>query len=337
MVIDAARRCSAQAKELPLPVSTVHRLLSRAGVMGKPPTAPTSHDRRHFAYQRAGELWMSDVMHGPTVVVTGRRKQKSYLFGLLDDATRIVPFAAFALAETTQAFLPLLEQALRRRGIPQRLYVDNGALYRSHHLALVCAKLGITLIHARPYQPAGKGKQERWFRTVRMQLLPTLGERDLASLEALNRRLWAWVEGEYHHNPHKGLEGLSPLDAWALRSAEVRLPGPELDLREIFLFEQKRRVHKDRTVSLDGVLYEVDAALVGEVVTVHYDPAKRGAPIDVWHQGQKISTARVVDAYANCFVKRHPARTLLEPDAAPSPPPTPALRMRDLQAPPEAR
>jgi hypothetical protein len=116
----------------------------------------------------------------------------------------------------------------------------------------------------------------------------------------------------------------------------VRLPGPELDLREIFLFEQKRRVHKDRTVSLDGVLYEVDAALVGEVVTVHYDPATRGAPIDVWHQGQKISTARVVDAYANCFVKRHHARKLLEPAAAPSPP-TPALRMRDLPAPPEAR
>jgi hypothetical protein len=141
---------------------------------------------------------------------------------------------------------------------------------------------------------------------------------------------------EYHQHPHKGLEGLSPLDAWALRSHDVRIPGPELDLREIFLFEQKRRVHKDRTVSLDGVLYEVDAALVGEVVTLHYDPSKRGAPIDVWHQGQKISTARVVDAYANCFVKRNHARKVIEPDAAPSAP-TSALRMRDLQATTEAR
>jgi hypothetical protein len=141
---------------------------------------------------------------------------------------------------------------------------------------------------------------------------------------------------EYHQHPHKGLEGQTPLDAWALRSADVRIPGPELDLREIFLFEQKRRVHKDRTVSLDGVLYEVDAALVGEVVTVHYDPAKRGAPVDVWHQGKKMSTARVVDAYANCFVKRNPARTLIEPAAAPRAP-QPALRMRDLQATPEDR
>jgi len=77
LVIDEARRLSAPARELSLPVSTVHRLLSRAGVMGKLPASPSSHDRRHFSYQRAGELWMSDVMHGPTVFVAGRRKHKS--------------------------------------------------------------------------------------------------------------------------------------------------------------------------------------------------------------------------------------------------------------------
>jgi hypothetical protein len=96
-----------------------------------------------------------------------------------------------------------------------------------------------------------------------------------------------------------------------------------------FLFEEKRRVHKDRTVSLDGVLYEVDAALVGEVVVLRYDPARRGAPVDVWHQGKKACTARVVDAYANCFVKRNHDRETLEPDAAPDAP-TGGLRMRDL-------
>ncbi len=329
MVIEEARRLREQAGGLPLPVSTVHRLLSRAGVMGKPAASPSSKDHRHFSYQRAGELWMSDVMHGPAVTVAGRRKQKTYLIGLLDDATRVVPFSAFSLWESITAFLPVFEQGIRRRGIPQRLYVDNGALYRCHQLSLVCAKLGTTLIHARPYQPAGKGKQERWFRTVRMRFLPTLGEGDTASLETLNRRLWAWVEGEYHQSPHQGLDGQSPLDAWAMRSAEVRIPGPELDLRELFLFEQKRRVQKDRTVSLDGVLYEVDAALVGEGVVLRYDPSKRGAPIDVWHQGKQVCTARVVDAYANCFVKRNHERKTLEPAAAPRAP-KPGLRMRDL-------
>ena len=305
MVIDAAKSMDEAARPMSLPVSTVHRLLSRAGVMGKRPEDPTSKDRRRFAYEHAGELWMSDVMHGPAVVVGGRRKQKTYLVGLLDDATRVVPYAAFALSENTGAFLPVLKQGVMRRGVPLRLYVDNGSAYRSHHLSLVCARLGITLIHARPYQPQGKGKQERFFRTVRMQLLPTLGEADLGSLDALNRRLWAWVEGEYHQAPHKGLEGLTPMDAWAMRSGDVRSVGPELDLREMFLLEAKRRVRADRTVSLDGVVYEVDASLVGEKVTLHFDPAKRGAPVDVWHGGKKIEQARVVDTHANCFVKRH--------------------------------
>jgi putative transposase len=305
MVIDKAKADSETSRATLLPVSTVHRLLSRAGVMGKRPEEPTNKDRRRFGYEHAGELWMSDVMHGPAVVVGGRRKQKSYLIGFLDDATRVVPYAAFALSENTSAFLPVLRQAVMRRGVPLRLYVDNGSAFRSHHLSLICARLGITLIHARPYQPQGKGKQERFFRTVRMQLLPTLGETDLGSLDALNRRLWAWVEGEYHQSPHKGLDGATPLDAWAMRSGDVRAVGPELDLREMFLLEASRRVRADRTVSLDGVVYEVDASLVGEKVTLRFDPAKRGAPVDVWHGGKKIEQARVVDTHANCFVKRN--------------------------------
>lgn len=305
MVIEAAKAESEAARAAALPISTVHRLLSRAGVMGKRPEEPTSKDRRRFAYEHAGELWMSDVMHGPAVVVGGRRKQKTYLIGLLDDATRVVPYAAFALSENTTSLLPVLKQAVMRRGIPLRLYVDNGSAFRSHHLSLVCARLGITLIHARPYTPQGKGKQERFFRTVRMQLLPTLGETDLGSLDALNRRLWAWVEGEYHQAPHKGLDGQTPLDAWAMRSGEVRGVGPDLDLREMFLLEASRRVRADRTVSLDGVVYEVDASLVGEKVALRFDPAKRGAPVDVWHGGNKIEQARVVDTLANCSVRRH--------------------------------
>ncbi len=67
----------------------------------------------------------------------------------IDDATRAVPPAAFALSENTQTFLPVLQEAILRRGLPQRLSVDSGANYRSQHLALMCAKLGIALIAKR--------------------------------------------------------------------------------------------------------------------------------------------------------------------------------------------
>jgi hypothetical protein len=294
--------------------------------MKKEPGEPTGNDRRRFAFDKAGELWMSDVMHGPSVLVEGKKKRKTYLLALIDDATRLVPYAAFALSENTAAFLPVLEQAIRRRGLCKRLYVDNGAVYRSHHLGLVCAKLGVTLIHARPYMPQGKGKIERYFRTVRMQLLPVLGEADFKSLETLNRRLWAWIEGEYHQAPHKGLDGETPADRWACASDEVKMMGAELS--DLFLFEQKRRVQKDRTVSLRGVIYEVDAALVGETVTLRFDPARLGRPIQVWHRGQHVHEAKRLDAYANCFVQRGRSNVL----SISTPPDVPAagLRLRDF-------
>ena len=314
-----------------LPPSTVHRLFASHGLMHKRPEEPSDQDRRRFAFARAGELWMSDVMHGPPVTVAGRVRRKTYLIACLDDATRVVPYAAFARAENTQAFLPVLQQAILRRGLPQRLYVDNGANYRSHHLALVCAKLGVALIHARPYRPQGKGKIERFFKTLRAALLTRLSADDTASLQALNRRLWTWVEGEYHHTPHRGLDGQTPLERWAECAAEVRFPETGLDLDALFLFEAKRKVQKDRTVSLEGVVYEVDAALVGETVVLRYDPsAPAGRPVQVCHQGRLIGPARPVDLYANCFVKRHrPSRTLSVEGPAPEPA-APPLRLREL-------
>jgi transposase InsO family protein len=331
LAIEQVRASGEVPAQLPLPPSTVHRLFVRHGLMQRPSDAPTDRDRRRFAFERAGQLWMSDVMHGPKVLVGDRTRRKTYLVAFIDDATRVIPYAAFALAENTQAFLPVLAQAILRRGYSERLYMDNGAAYRSHHLALVCAKLGIALIHARPYRPQGKGKMERWFLTLRSQLLSRLVPEDTASLEALNRRLWAWVEGEYHHSPHRGLNGQTPLQRWAQTAQDVRFPEPGLDLKELFLFETVRKVQKDRTVSLNGVIYEVDAALVGEAVTLRYDPsAPAGRPVQVWHESRQIQLAKPVDLYANCFVKRdRPSRTLNPDTSAPEPAPS-ALALRHL-------
>jgi putative transposase len=298
-----AEHADVVTEEVLLPESTVHRVLARRGLMKKKPEEPTSKDRRRFEHESAGDLWMSDVMYGPKIKDAGRQRQ-TYLIAFIDDATRVVPHALFTFSEGAVTYLSVLEQAVRRRGIPKRLYVDNGSAFRSKQLSVVCAKLGIALIHARPYTPQGKGKMERWFRTVRMQLLPLLGPEKLVSLDTMNRALAAWVEGEYHHAPHRGLGDEAPADKWARTSDGVRMPAA--DLGDHFLAEQKRSVQKDRTVTLDGVAFEVDAALVGERVTLRFDPARKPdkRSVEVWHQGRRIEVARRVDVLANCFVKR---------------------------------
>ena len=314
--------------EDPLAPSTVHRLLSREGLFDRKP--PDGADRRRFAFRDAGELWMSDVMHGPKVR-HGRVRRKTYLIAFIDDATRVVPFAAFAMSENTSAFLPVFRNALIRRGLPARLYVDNGSAYRSRHLSLVCAKLGVALIHARAFQPAGKGKIERFFRTLRAGWLAHIEAGERETLETLNRSLWAWIEGEYHHTPHRGLEGRTPLEQWALASGAVRYPDATMDLDDLFLFEARRRVYKDRTVSLNGRVYEVDALLIGEKVTLRYDPeAPPSRPLDVVHDGKPAGKARRLDAYANTAVRRtYPAKEIEAAEPPPEPPPSP-LSLRNL-------
>lgn len=318
--------------ELMLPESTVHRALARRGLTKKPKSDAGSKDRRRFEHAAAGDLWMSDVMYGPKLR-DGQRMRQTYLIAFIDDATRLVPHAAFALSEGTSSYLAVFEHALRRRGVPKRLYVDNGSAFRSKHLELVCAKLGIVLIHAKPYSPQGKGKMERFFRTVRLQFLPLLGKTAPTSLEEMNRAVAAWVEGEYHVAPHKGLHDEAPADKWARTSEEVRT-APD-DIGEHFLAEQFRRVGKDRTVTLDGVAFEVDAALVGERVLLRYDasraPDKR--QLRVVHNGKLIETARKVDVLANCFVKRTSGKNLAFVETS-APPIPEGIPMRDLGAEP---
>ena len=301
-VIEEAHRSGAVTETLA--PSSVHRLLSREGLMTRLP--PAVHDRRRFQMRWAGELWQSDVMHGPKCGDGRGRRRRTYLIAFLDDATRVIPHAAFTFAESTAAFLPVFKQALIRRGLPLKLYVDNGANYRSTQLAVICARLNIALIHAKPFSPAGKGKIERYFRTCRAGCLAHLQDSDLVDLEALNRRFRAWLEGEYHVTPHRGLDGMTPLDKWAATSDNLRLVGPMCDIDTVFLLEATRRVNRDRTVSLRGHLYEVDAALVGEKVTLLFDPAvPPERPLQVRHNGHDAGLATWLDSHANSHVRRH--------------------------------
>jgi len=139
-----------------------------------------------------------------------------------------------------------------------------------------------------------------------------------------------WIESQYHQQPHRGLEQQSPLERWAQTAEGLCYPDPGMDLDDLFLFEDQRKVQNDRTVSLHGQVYEVDASLIGQRVTLRYDPTQPQAPVRVVHNAQFIEQARRVDLYANCFVKRdRPSRTLSPDTAAPQPTPS-ALALRRL-------
>jgi hypothetical protein len=81
---------------------------------------------------------------------------------------------------------------------------------------------------------------------------------------------------------------------------------PGIDYIRIFYHEVSRKVHKDSTITLDGLLYEVPSILIGERIHVCYDPhlPAEKRTLLIRHQGQECGIARIVDSYANAKVRR---------------------------------
>jgi putative transposase len=302
-LIRAVQLSGRVAPTLRLSRSTVHRLFAAQG----PPAVAASTaepDALAFTYPHVNDLWICDVMHGPRLLVPGRRDAgKTYLYAFLDDASRMVPFAAFYLAENAACYQDALKQALLRRGLPRRLYTDHGAIFRTHHLQVICATLNIALIHSRPYRPRGRGKIERFFRHVRTSMLPHLTTEILADLSQLNRVFWAWLEAEYHQTPHRGLDGLTPLDRFLQDQALVR-PAPD-HLEAWLRMKVARRVGRDRTVHLDGRLYEAPDGFAGEIVEVLYDPYDPSRPVHFRRRGETAERPlRRLDLHTNASLRR---------------------------------
>ncbi|MBP0571130.1 DDE-type integrase/transposase/recombinase [Mycobacterium tuberculosis] len=249
---------------------TLQRNFHRLGLTGATTgSAPAVFGR--FEAEHPNALWTGDVLHGIRIDL-----RKTYLFAFLDDHSRLVPGYRWGHAEDTVRLAAALRPALASRGVPNAVYVDNGSPYVDAWLLRACAKLGVRLVHSTPGRPQGRGKIERFFRTVREQFLVEItGEPDVvgrhyvADLAELNRLFTAWVETVYHRSVHSET-GQTPLARWSA-GGPIPLPAPEA-LTEAFLWEEHRRVTKTATVSLHGNRYEIDPALVGRKVELVFDP-----------------------------------------------------------------
>ncbi|MFL5913188.1 MAG: DDE-type integrase/transposase/recombinase [Gaiellaceae bacterium] len=243
---------------------TLQRHFVRLELTTRPDGSPPRAFGR-FEAEAPNVRWTGDALHGPTV-----RGRKAILFAFIDDHSRLLPGYRWARREDTVRLEAALRNGLASRGIPGSVYLDNGAAMIDQQLLRACASLGIRLVHSRPGQPAGRGKIEKFFRTVREQFLVEIGSgRELADLAELNALFTAWVETIYHRRVHSET-GQTPLQRWSAGDPPT-MPTPA-QLREAFLWSEHRTVTKTATVNLHGNIYEVDAALVGRRVELVFDP-----------------------------------------------------------------
>lgn len=274
-------------------LTTIYRLLHHHGLMDQ---SSKPEDRRKFEAEMVNDIWQSDVMHGPKVMVN-QKMRKTYLIAFIDDHSRLIVFGGFYLSENLVSFMDAFEKALAKRGLPRKLYVDNGSAYRSHKLEFTCASLAIVLIHARPYKPQGKGKIERFFKTVRSGFLPGVVP---VSLEHLNRSFTHWLDEAYHQRIHSAT-GMTPFDRFTRNLTCIR-KAPK-NLKEHFRTAVYRTVAKDRTVTLNGHLFEVPVALIGKRVLILYHESEPKSA-EVFFNQTSHGVLVPVDLHVNCRVKR---------------------------------
>lgn len=261
-------------------------------------------------------MWTGDALHGPRL---GGRK--AILFAFVDDFSRALVGYRWAHREDTVRLEAALRAGLAARGLPHRIYVDNGSPFVSSQLLRACATLGIRLVHSRPGKPQGRGKIERVFRTIREQFLVEFDvpgvSRGVTDLDQLNRLFTAWVEQIYHRRVHSetGQAPLARLDA----ADPPRLPTPA-ELHEAFLWSQTRTVTKTATVSLHGNVYTVDAALVGRRVEIVFDRFDL-TRVDIRYQGRPMGAG----------VPHRIGRHVHPHAAADQPPPAPTTGINYLE------
>jgi transposase InsO family protein len=291
----------------PPSASSVYRYVKpRRRQMADGPAGRT--ERRAFEAPHPGALWQADIMYGPRIPAKtpdGRLcKRPTYLVALLDDHSRLCVHGRFYFSQGLDALVDAFENACRKRGVPERLYVDNGMVFSGSQLHLICARIGTALSHTRVRDAAAKGKIERLFQTVQISFLdPLLELAPPAGIDGLNAAFLKWVEEDYNRGAHSALAGQTPLERWLAGAAAVRPLPDDGSATQAFLLGDERSVRRDGTFAFHGRLFETDYALAGRRVQIRWRLTEPDR-LYVYDGERSVGIARPLDRALNARLPR---------------------------------
>ena len=265
---------------------------------------PVGGATKCFEAPFVNDLWMTDFSSGPYLRIPSDGKAvATSLCIIIDDHSRLIPHAAYYLRADTLSFHQTLKEAVRRRGLPAKLYTDQGGPFTNDHTRIVCARLGIRLLHAKPYHAWSKGKAERVLSTIQQDFeaglrLPGQGA---ASLPELNAKFSLWLQSVYHARVHSST-GMTPNERYQRGAHLVRALDPHLNLEQLFYHQVDRTVRRDGTVRIENHLYEVDLSLRTLEVQLRLDPYKLDR-VEVYYRGTSFGLARPVNLHLNSQIQ----------------------------------
>ncbi|MBC8556051.1 MAG: DDE-type integrase/transposase/recombinase [Candidatus Brocadiales bacterium] len=253
--------------------STLHRALQARGISMRKLPASGTKDLERFSADYANDLWQSDMLAGPWLPDPNNegKMRRCWLYAFIDDASRLILYGRFFFKGDLPALELVFKRSLQRFGVPQRVYYDNGAVYRSIHMRSACAELGIKPpVFTKPYRPMGHGKIEAFNRFCNNNFIAETKASHISTLDELNEAFVAWLEEEYNHRPNTEL-GMTPHARWSRDDKRIQYIDEE-KLRVAFLWREQRTPDKCGILSLFNREYKVSSLLGKKRVDIRYCP-----------------------------------------------------------------
>ena len=266
------RRVLQNRGEHPPAASTIGRVLKRNGRISKA-ASEAAQPWQRFEHPAPNELSQIDFKG---FIETGQGR--CYPLTMLDDHSRFSQILKACTNERTDTVKGHLIDSFRRFGLPRRMNTDNGNPWgtpwgdRYTHLTAWLIRLGVRVSHSRPLHPQTNGKEERFHRTLKAEVL---GTRWFATLAELQLEFDRWREIYNHERPHEaiGLEVPASRYVASQRSYPEELPPIVYDATDVV-----RKVMHDGCVCFHGRRYYVSKAFEGEHVAL-----RPVAEDGVWH------------------------------------------------------
>jgi len=299
-LIERAREHDVITHKEPICRQTVWRAMRRMDLSTR--RCPASAPMRRYEQPMRLHTLLVDFVH----FRAGAKGLKRCAIYFLDDCTRYGVEVTVTTSERADVMLETLYRVFIRVGKFDCLYLDRGSAFIANALASVCARLGIPLIHGKARYPEGRGKIERFNRTLKARSLRGLRREDIdADCRALTLLLRHDLHEVYNHKPHSSLDDETPWERWHESDRRLRPMGDEQSLQRAFVLELQRTVSKDNVVSIDGTEYEMPVGYDGDRVTIeralleketfyfhHDDERIRLHPLDAVFNSQRPQRSR---------------------------------------------
>ncbi len=293
----------------PLPAaSTVSNILRRHGLIGIGTRAGSTAFKR-FERDEPNDLWQMDFK-GHFAMEGGSR---CHPLTVLDDHSRYNLVLQACGRETREVVQAHLEKAFRRYGLPRQILCDHGSpwglglregvgSYGTTGFALWLMRLGIDLIHGRPRHPQTQGKEERFHRTLKAEVISreTLW-RDLGHCQSEFDQ-WSRIYNEVR--PHEALQMARPGDRY--RPSERGYPDRLAEVESFYLTEDKLRVVRSKgEITFGNQTFAVGAAFIGETLALRESGEQRWDLYYCWKKLGVVDLNRATKpkGYQNALVE----------------------------------